>query len=464
MKPIADPLAAINETEGKFRSSFWWALPAHKRAREAKEWVTVRNMLAANDWREPTTEDRKIGLSLTAWRALWAKNSFEWLSNAIDEGILPEHMPLDWWASTYWRARGLREVFMPAWPIPTGQVQREIYDQQEAHRQALSDRLLERWPHLLDWHMAAAHANVNRLYSHPLIIAARPGSERLLSTLLQWEGFEPLVEPRADGSVLATPGQLLSLALSRRNQPLLEFALAKGATPDGPSFDYKGNERSLLHEALLKADPHARDWLLDQGAKLETWDRFARTPFLVAARMADVESMEKLLANGADIHATDRFGQNAVHLVIEGLRTTITDTKYLRETGQYRNLDKSPEEIEQSLQRAVQALIFLGKAGVDLDAQAKETPKNTKKSPSPYASLPRAPRSALSASPGERWTDHLARRQAEDRLLPDSTLPRFKEGLLEVRLAAVLPPEPEELSLEPVLDVPVPRVARRPRL
>ncbi len=216
--------------------------------------------------------------------------------------------------------------------------------------------------------------------------------------------------------------------------------------------------------AALEDTLSTYNWLLDQGAKLETWDRFARTPFLVAARMADVESMEKLLAKGADIHATDRFGQNAVHLVIEGLRTTITDTKYLRETGQYRNLDKSPEEIEQSLQRAVQALIFLGKAGVDLDAQAKETPKNTKKSPSPYASLPRAPRSALSASPGERWTDHLARRQAEDRLLPDSTLPRFKEGLLEVRLAAVLPPEPEELSLEPVLDVPVPRVTRRPRL
>lgn len=464
MKPISDPLAAINETEGKFRGSFWWALPAHRSTREAKEWATVHKMLLLNDWREPTTDDRKMGVSLTAWRALWAKGMFEWLARAIDEELLPKEMTPDWWASTYWRARGLREVFMPAWPIPTGQVQRELYDQQEAHRQALSDRLLERWPHLLDWHMTAATANVNSLYKHPLIIAARPGSERLLSTLLQWKGFDPLVEPRSDGSVLATPGQLLSLALSRRSQPLLEFALAQGATPDDPTTDYKGNERSLLHEALLKADPHARDWLLGQGAKLETWDRFARTPFLVAARMADVDSMEKLQAHGANVHATDRFGQTAVHLVIEGLRTTVTDMKYWRETGQFRNLDKSPEEIEQSLERAVHALIFLGKAGVDLDAQAKENPKNTKRSPSPYASLPRAPRSALSASPGERWTDLLARRQAEDRLLPESTIPRFKQGLLEVRLAAVLPPEPEELSLEPILDVPVPTVSRRPRL
>lgn len=467
MTTFPDPLENQPEDISRWTGSFWWSLPAHKKTRDAKEWETVRALLAAGDWQEPgdSKEDRKKGGSLTAWRALIAGTRFEWVLKALDEGLAPavDQAP-HWWASKYWRGRGLRDVFMPAYPIPTEAVALEKYQAQEELREAVAQRFHQAWPQLATWFMESASPQASGLYRHPLVIAARPGYELVLARLLEWRGFEPLLEDRKDSAPLATPTQLLSLALSRRCKPLLEFAWSKGASPSDPVLDFKGAERSMLHEFVARADSHARDWLLSQSVALETWDRHARTPFLLAARMADVESLEALAAHGANVHATDRFGQTAAHLVIEGLRTTEKDEVLSRLNQRYESRNKSSEKIQEGLERAAQALAQLQKLGVDLSASALPTPKNTKRSPSPFAVLPRVQRTKISSIEGETWEEQLRRRCEDDPLLPRGALAFVRETLLESRWAAVVPPEPEEESLEPVLDVPVPTVTRRPRL
>lgn len=464
MTSYPDPLSNHDPRALEVRGYQWWSSNTHRNTRAAKQWETVREKLALGDWAEPTAENPKQGVSLMAWRALWSVDRHGWLAKGIEEGLVPEDTNLDWWGDHYRRGQALRKLFLPTFPVPRGEAARAVYDAEEADRQALLALVEERWPQLLDWYMTGATARVESLYKHPLVFLARPESQQTLASLLNWKGFEPLLEASEGKPALATPGQLLSLALARRCQPMLEFSLSKGASPDDPVKDFKGNERSMLHEAIFKADPHARDWLLEQGVQLETWDRMARTPFLTAARMADVETMEKLVAYGANPHATDRFGQTAVHLVIEGIRTTNLNKDYFRATGKFEYEDKTPLELDQTIERAAQALAFLARLGVDFNAPALETPKNTKRNPSPFASLPRAQRGQLSAKPGEMWTDQLDRRLAEDMLLAPSTVARLRDAVLTARLDALVPPEPEEFSMDPVLDIPVPKVSRRPRL
>src|SRR5690606_16356016 len=117
-----------------------------------------------------------------------------------------------------------------------------------------------------------------------------------------------------------------------------------------------GRERSLMHAAIASADAQMIDWVLAHGPRLEVWDRFARTPLLAAARLGDVATMEKLLAAGANIHATDRFGQHAAHLVVEGLSTTVFDALATRMANEPQYAPKTPAQMEDTLVRTGQAL------------------------------------------------------------------------------------------------------------
>lgn len=457
-----DPLLSV-PPDAERRGSHWWAHPAHRSTREAQEWATVAKRLAKNDWSPGNPYGKGAGDSITAFRALWAGNKFAWIARAFDEGLVPDDAGGgDWWANAYFRGKSMRDLFLPERFRGSRPEQREAYDQANAARHAVADQVLERWPHMVGWFLDGVKAN--SLYAHPLAILTRPGLERDLARLLPHRGYAPLLEPGPTGVPLATPSQLLGLALTRRSGPLLGFALAHGAGANDVIQDYKGADRSMLHEALSKADPHARDWLLDNGAGLEAWDRFARTPFLTAARLSDVESMEKLAAAGANVHATDRYGQNAAHLVLEGMRTTTLDWDFLRAGGDRRYIDKTPEQLAATVEAAGQAMACLMQLGVDTDAVVKDAPKNTKKTPSPFATLPRAPRQPHSGVPGDTWQTILERRQANDPLFPAATLPRLRQTFLEKRLAILVPPEPEEVGAEPVLDIPVPSPPRRMRL
>lgn len=474
-----DPLETMPIHHQEARSSAWWSNAVCKKGRDPLEKVEVSSALGEwlglNAWEEDPEGKTPPGLSLMAWRGLWVAPRLTELERALDLGLCPPSSDaLDWWSRSYFREKCLRSLFLPGYPAPTREEDKPTYEQSEELRRRVASKVVERWPAVMELYMNAPSMAQKKLYLHPLILAARPGSEGDFVRLLSWSGsrsylgLEPLspqpgFQPTEERGAPPSPVELLSLGLRRRFEPLIDMALAAGATVNDPVFDFSGAEQSLLHAAISMADAHMVDWILERQPNLEVWNRFARTPFLQAARMADVLTLEKLAKAGANRAATDRFGQTAAHLAVEGLSSTCFDRDLFRRTGQRDYKNKSYAEMIEAVERTAQALATIKTLGVDMEAVALPTPRNTKKNPSPFSGLARAVRQKNSAAAGETWEQQLDRRLAEDTGFALDTGPRLKDSLLRARLDTVIPPEPEDIDADGVSALPLPGPSRRPR-
>lgn len=468
---IPDPIEPFSESDQQYRGSLWWRHPSNKKARGARDLDEdgIAPILELGEWDPDQPYGTKASRSLMAWRGLWVGPSFALIEQALDRDLAPpSDSSLDWWARTYFRHKALRSVFLPVYPAPRPDEPDRVwdtYEQTEATRRRLARKIHDRYPQLFTWLVESIDLNRSP-YSHPLVVCARPGYEEEFERWNSAVGLDVLLAPRHtdEGTPLPAPFapvELLELGLRRQFPPLIEFALSAGASVNDRVLDYRKHERSLLHSAVASANTDVIDWLLDRGADLESWDRLAHTPFLVAARQGDVASMEKLAAAGANVHAVDRFGQTAAHLVVEGIRTQELDKEQWRRTGDRVYSSKSPQDIERALTRAGQALEALQRLGVDMAKPCAQPVKNTKKNPSPFAHLPRSNRTRGAAKAGETWEDQLSRRCDQDELLGD----RAKAWMLSVKYEMALPlvpPEPEEGEEGPTPPRP-PRPAR-PRM
>lgn len=462
-----DPLAGVPDDRQRVRGSLWWGHSSHKYARDPSHGAGsehLKGLLAAGEWTDPPSFDKASARSLMAWRGLWSVPRLDLIEALIDSGLCPpsDH-PMDWWPVEHFRTRSLRKVFLPTYPAPSPSSPASVledYRKREQDRIRVEKKLSSRYPGLLAL-MFPRPGQPSRTspYGHPVLVVARTGMEEAFQRFLS-EAGTGIVFGDGESPGLLTPVQALELGLKRRFEPLIDLALAAGATVDDPAQDYRGSERSLLHAAIAAADHAMVDWLLAQGPRLETWDRFARTPFLVAARMSDVSTMEKLLAAGANAGAVDRFGQTAAHLAVEGISTTMFDKKAFAANGSRQYVDKTAQQVEQGLVRAGHAVAWLGAHGVDLSVPCAPAPKKSKTKDSPYSGLPRASRQPSSAKVGETWEEQLARRCADTQALGDKGRSVFQAAKMATALEWLLP-EPEEGGVEPPSTAPLtPRRAR----
>ena len=118
-----------------------------------------------------------------------------------------------------------------------------------------------------------------------------------------------LLDSRADLNARENDGYtaLHYAAAQSGNGRVVKLLLDRGADPLAESND----GRTPLHSALsYRAEPSVVSTMLDAGAG----ERL--TPLQLAALQGDAMALERLLADGADPHETDRYGWGPVHFAV----------------------------------------------------------------------------------------------------------------------------------------------------
>jgi ankyrin repeat protein len=95
---------------------------------------------------------------------------------------------------------------------------------------------------------------------------------------------------------------------ARDNTPAIRMLLLRGARPQG-NADY-----GLLHRAASSCPAEVLELLLQQGAELNGRDFFGATALMAAAKAGKISSVRVLIAAGADVHARNEDGMNAISM------------------------------------------------------------------------------------------------------------------------------------------------------
>lgn len=470
--PLQAPVASEGQNstyDWRYVKPFVQGREAFLKAGKANFFQDFLDLLDQNEW-EPD-DKQQPGLSLMAWRGWWSCVRWDTDPRVVQDMLsrvpaLPaSEDPLHWFASVRDRWSALDRLFSGERP-PKPEAPSSVHEQHaetNAVRLAVLDRLTDRWPGLTALflqsvrgrdHSVSFEEDRVEVYFHPLVTTARPGREKEFARLLAVDGLAPLLTPppaagEPGESVLRTrlveasePTYLLSVGLERGFEPLVQAALDAGASWESPFTEYK-NRITLLHRLAGRQRLDLVERVLAQGASLEAFDSYGRTPFLTAARLSDVGLMQTLAAKGANVHARDRFGQTAVHLAVEGLR--VADYDRNRSTMQKPVYNpRPPQQVQEAVDRLGLALGELRRLGVDMEAECLGPPKNSKKSPSPFAGLPTKRRGVNTAVAGQAWGDQIHARSLHDEHLPLYTSTAIRALLLEESLSRVIPPEPEE--------------------
>ena len=81
-------------------------------------------------------------------------------------------------------------------------------------------------------------------------------------------------------------------------------------------FKHTTYHKRSLHRAVAKSLEAVEDRLRKEECLLEERDAKYRTPLLLAAKLGKTDVVKFLLDKGADVNATDRFGHNALHMLL----------------------------------------------------------------------------------------------------------------------------------------------------
>jgi len=103
----------------------------------------------------------------------------------------------------------------------------------------------------------------------------------------------------------------LHLAVTRNNSELIEYFIEKGADTEAKD----AGEHTPLHLAAINNLSEAATVLINHGAKLETRDNYGRTALILCARERGQAVTGRVLIDaGAEVNATDKFGDNSLSL------------------------------------------------------------------------------------------------------------------------------------------------------
>ncbi|KAB2935297.1 MAG: hypothetical protein F9K24_00795 [Leptonema illini] len=178
---------------------------------------------------------------------------------------------------------------------------REIVQQLVDHG-AKPDRLLriEGWGHITALHLAVVVQDAE-----------------IVSFLLD-KGVDPDI---ADGQF--NRGRPLHIAVEVRNEKIIGLLLKRGASPDFHSGEY-------LRAALLRKCLPCLIALLDNGADVNAAEsESGQTILHYAVSFDDPALLDLLIRYGADPHARDRSGRNALEIAIS--KGKMHSLKYLQE-------------------------------------------------------------------------------------------------------------------------------------
>lgn len=476
-----DPLVSqLHTSDGAADSPYEWrfskAFQAGRDAFLKGKAEPFDALLDHNEWQKGT-EKQPAGTSLMAWRGWWScvRWDTDWADIEAMLARVPAFPPADddlhWFAAPNSRWAALDRLFSSA-RAPRADAPddaRDSYAAAEDVRRAVVERLTDRWPALTSLYLQSVQApafkrqeNESRVefFFHPLLTTARPGREQEFLRLLAIDGLEPVLpqpvvaeEDEAPLSSLrsrvlppgAEPTLLLALGLERGFEPLVQAALTAGAAWNGTFEEYK-NRLTLLHRLAGRQRLDAVERAIAEGADLEALDSYGRTPFLAAARLSDVALMRTLVEHGANIHARDRFGQTAAHLAVEGLKVADYDWSRASPTNPvYKARD--PRAVQEGVERLGLALGELRRMGVEVDAECLGPPKNSKKSPSPFAGFPTKRRSPSTAVAGQTWEAQIRGRVEREEFMPPTVHNLLRALLLEDHLSRIIPPELDDVPV-----------------
>ncbi|KAE8599011.1 hypothetical protein XENTR_v10017018 [Xenopus tropicalis] len=112
------------------------------------------------------------------------------------------------------------------------------------------------------------------------------------------------------------------------NATALHFAATQGATEivkfmvSSYSDDNKivdlpdGNDETPLHKSVLFDHVELAEYLISEGANIDSEDKESRTPLLLATSCSAWKSVNLLLSKGADVKLKDHYGRNFLHLMV----------------------------------------------------------------------------------------------------------------------------------------------------
>ncbi|MFL6214410.1 MAG: ankyrin repeat domain-containing protein [Blastocatellia bacterium] len=118
------------------------------------------------------------------------------------------------------------------------------------------------------------------------------------------------------------PSTPLMYTVSGTDSTMVEYLFSKGANPN----EVDGDGISVLGWAAIINRPNTVKALLTRGADVNHVDRFGMTPLLYAASInfGDTEVLDRLIAAGADLKATNKQGQTAADLARAYNHTAMT--------------------------------------------------------------------------------------------------------------------------------------------
>ncbi len=476
-----DPFDDSEHARSKPQRFYWQEEPAFaiaKRAFLKNQYEPLWPLLEKNDWSAGSV-DAPPGESLTAWRGWWScvrwDTSHTLIQEFLDRSPLPPPSDeLDWFVDERFRSNALMRVFAADAPKAHASIEeKERFEKEAAVRNSVAHVMADRWPGLVQLALSSVKGwnndvkfeeNRSSAFSHPLLRLARPERQQEWERLLAVDGLAPLTGPHGADSMApphrvhsrverwVSPSALLGIGLDRGFEPLVQAALAAGASWQERFEDRspygKVSHPSLLHRLAHRSDLGSLDRILSNVSSLETMDATGSTPFLAAARAGNIALLEALAKAGASVHARDRFGQTAAHLAVAGLKAQKVSAETRGYGGQPVPLAKTNSELTESLERVGQTLSVLRRLGVDMGAECSGKPKNSKKSPSPYADLPAARISGADAQAGQTWEQQLMGRMdlpvTSFHAVPSHASPMIRALLLADHFAHVVPPEPEE--------------------
>jgi ankyrin repeat protein len=154
-------------------------------------------------------------------------------------------------------------------------------------------------------------------YGPPLVEAAAKNDSSTVQGLLQ-QGEDPNLAG-FDGATA------LVHAIRHQNVDMIRSLLVKGADLKAANRD--GNLLGISGTAI--SNPTILGLFLDHGLQVNTSAMNGQTLLMIVCRNGGTQAAQLLLSRGADIHAQDKTGMNALHHAVEGYGNKATIAQLL---------------------------------------------------------------------------------------------------------------------------------------